>query len=118
LATHFAPNEDQRAVIQVLSSLVATTSINRSDDGLSQQVVIKDGIATQSKVEIKPLRTLNPVRTFSEIEPCDEMFLIRLRKNGNDFEALLKEADGQRWKEEALGKIYSFLTFTNVKIIF
>jgi hypothetical protein len=121
LVTHFSPNEDSDSMVKILSSLVSTTTIGKSYDGLSQQVVVKNGIATQTKIEIKPIRTLKPIRTFSEIEPCEEMFLLRLKQDGPNFSAKLTEADGMKWQEEARRKIAAYI-FGNcqkdIKIVF
>lgn len=120
LVTKFREDEDQKNLIKLLSSLVGTTTVQKSDDGLSQQVEVRDGITTTAKVEIKPIRRLHPIRTFSEIEPCSEMFLLRLRKNGAEFSAQLTEADGHKWEEEARMRISEFITaqLPDVKIIF
>jgi hypothetical protein len=123
LATHFQENEDSKGMIKLLSSLVGSTVVQKADDGLSEQVEIKTGITTKEKVEVKPIRVLKPYRTFSEVEPCEERFLLRIRKeprNEASFEAKLIEADGLKWMEDAKSKIKNYITshIEDIEVIF
>ena len=121
LATCFVENADREALIQALSSLVWTTSVKKSDDGLSQQVEIKTGVVSTAQVEIRPIRKLLPIRTFSEITPSEEMFLLRIKKHSEgEFHAMLKSADGKRWENDARQKIAKFVwaALPQMKVIF
>lgn len=108
LATKFESNKDSEALISLLSSLVATQEITKSDDGLSQQVSVREGI-TSDRVEVNPIRSLKPYRTFPEAGQVAEKFLLRLRNQGPNFYAKLIEADSGMWKVEAIANIKKFI---------
>ena len=57
-------------------------------------------------VPVRSIVTLQPLRTFLEVEqPCSD-FLLRVGKNG---EITLPDADGGAWKLDAKRKIASWL---------
>lgn len=75
------------------------------DDGISQTVAAKTGIATVSNVTLPPIIKLAPYRTFVEVEQPEGEFLLRLQ---NGPKAALFEADGGAWKIQARKNIKNY----------
>lgn len=77
------------------------------DDGVSQKVTAKTGIATVADVKVPNPVTLAPFRTFVEVEQPSSEFVLRMKSGP---ECALFEADGGAWKSEAIGNISSYLS--------
>lgn len=77
------------------------------DDGVSQSVVAKMGVATVGNVKVPNPVLLKPYRTFVEVEQPESNFIFRMRKGP---ECALFEADGGAWKLEAIDNIKEYLT--------
>lgn len=78
------------------------------DDGVSQEVTVKTGIATVSKVILPNPVTLRPYRTFNEVPQPASSFVFRA-KSGPEF--ALIEADNGAWESEAMKSIKEFMEF-------
>lgn len=98
LKSAFVATESRDKLIAVLGNIMEENIQNTSDDGISQKVVAKTGIATKANVIIEPIISLVPYRTFLEVDQPEGEFLLRLH---NGPEAALFEADGGAWKIEA-----------------
>jgi hypothetical protein len=102
LRSQFIPNEGVDYLLSLLSKITNEESVNTSDNGLTQTVEAKQGVSLCAKVTVNPRVTLQPYRTFLEIEQPASEFLVRLDKVGNIG---LFEADGGMWKMEAKASI-------------
>jgi hypothetical protein len=104
---------DENAVkIQQLCSMVGSgEAVAVTDDGISQEVVVKSGTVTKASV---PLPTdgvpLIPWRTFREVNPVQSRFLLRMKgvKDGLPQIALF-EIDA-KWQLDTRNAIASWLT--------
>lgn len=104
----YIPNEDTKYLLRLLSSVSKESKVTSSDNGVTQTVEAKTGIALKEAVEIKPHVSLKPFRTFLEVEQPESLFLLRLDDNG---QAALIEADGGVWKLEATRNIAAYFEF-------
>lgn len=82
------------------------------DDGMSQTVTARAGVALVSTRPVPNPVTLCPFRTFREIAQPSSLFVLRLKSGSGDSlpSAALFEADGGAWKLEAITRIAAFLT--------
>lgn len=82
-----------------------------TDDGTTQNVTAKVGVARVEDVDVPNPVTLRPYRTFLEIEQPASQFVFRLRRGreGQLPTCALFEADGGKWKLEAIGRIRDYL---------
>ena len=80
-------------------------SVQLSDDGITQQVVAKQGALLAADVKVSPIYQLAPFRTFIEVEQPESEFLFRV-SDKNIF--ALYEADGGAWKIKAKANIRAF----------
>ncbi|PWX10475.1 hypothetical protein CYK67_14445 [Clostridium perfringens] len=89
------------------------------DDGVSQQVTVKTGVASLENAKVPNPVELAPYRTFPEVEQPTSKFIFRMKEGPS---AALFEADGGAWRNEAIKNIKKYLAkeleeFKNVKII-
>lgn len=102
----FLDTKDKEIILKVVGNLKEESVRNVGDDGVSQSVNVKVGIATVAEVKVPNPVKLKPFRTFFEAGQPESLFVFRMRKGG---ECALFEADGGEWKEAAKQMIYDFL---------
>lgn len=106
IASLFAASEDKEYVLRVASSLTNDASTLSEDDGFSQKVNVKAGLSHKSSVTLKPRVALAPFRTFPEVPQPVSEFVLRAKCDGEGKPCLmLVEADGGRWKIEAIAEL-------------
>lgn len=106
LTACFVDNSDKAFAIKVVSNIVEDQSVTKTDDGLSQRVVAKTGVASVGNIEIPKTLNLKPFRTFAEVPQPESSFLLRLKEGGA---AALFEADGGAWELNAMANIADYL---------
>ncbi|WP_419877705.1 hypothetical protein [Brevibacillus centrosporus] len=106
LQSCFVTNEDRAAVLKVIGNIKEETVSAFSDDGVSQQVTAKTGVATVENVVVPNPVALKPFRTFVEIEQPESEFIFRMKSGPS---AALFEADGGTWKLTAIARIKDYL---------
>lgn len=95
----FKSNDNLEALLALCSNLTAGSTVQVSDDGFSQTVVMSEGGVTRNSANLPPRLGLAPWRTFSEIEPVESNFLVRMRAREKQVpEIALFEVDGGAWK--------------------
>lgn len=100
------PNGDLPYVLDLLSRINKDSSVATSDNGLSQTVEARSGVALAQRVQVRPRVRLSPFRTFNEVHQPSSEFLLRLDDKGR---VGILEADGGRWKMEARMYIAAYL---------
>lgn len=105
LRSLFIPNKDTEYLLQLLSSISSESKVVSSDNGVTQTVEAKSGIALSQMVQVKPRVTLKPFRTFIEVEQPESEFLLRISGDGKIG---LYEADGGVWKLEATRNVAGY----------
>lgn len=108
LRSMFIPNEGTEYLLNLLANITDENSVNSEDNGVTQNVTVRKGIALQTTQQIKPIIKLKPYRTFFEVEQPESEFLVRVREGGNIG---FFEADGGIWKLEARKTIKSELEY-------
>lgn len=93
------------ALLDLLSRMTNENSVSTNDNGVTQTVEARQGVALNALVEIKPRVMLRPFRTFLEVEQPESEFLLRVDPDeGIGF----FEADGGIWKLEAKKNIADY----------
>jgi len=106
----FAPSPDREAVTVLASNIVNTQQQTFSDDGITQQAVIKTGITTKENALVPNPVTLIPYRTFLEVEQPLSEFVFRISEaKGGEPSFKLVAADGGLWKSEAVENVKRYL---------
>lgn len=107
LRSLFIPGEGTAYLLDLLSRMTDDNSVSTQDNGVTQTVEARQGIALKERVEIKPRVKLQPFRTFLEVPQPESEFLLRIDANkGIGF----FEADGGVWKLEAKRNIADYFT--------
>lgn len=76
------------------------------DDGISQQVTVKTGVASVGQAIVPNPVELAPYRTFPEVEQPISKFIFRMQEGPR---AALYEADGGAWRNKAILSIKEYL---------
>lgn len=105
LRSLYIPNNGTEYLLKLLSSISNESKVTSSDNGVTQQVEARSGIALSSMVKVEPRVTLQPFRTFVEVgQPASE-FLLRINERG---EIGFFPADGGVWKLEATRNVAAY----------
>ena len=111
LQAQFVDTEYRAALLNVVGNLASENVQTLADDGVTQVVEARQGIARRGSVTVPNPIELHPYRTFPEIEQPPSAFVFRL-KQGRDGEmprAALFEADGGQWQLDAIRSIAAWL---------
>lgn len=102
----FVPNEDSEIVLKVVGNIKEEAVNSYGDDGISQSVTAKAGVATVANVVVPNPVHLQPYRSFIEIQQPLTKFIFRMQ---NGPKSALFEADGGAWKVTATNNIRQYL---------
>jgi hypothetical protein len=104
LQSMFSDTPDKEILLRYVSNLSNSNSLELSDDGVSQSVVVKKGVsgALRENTIAPNYVELKPYRTFREIPQPSSKFLFRLKSNSNaTTQCALFESDGGEWRNTA-----------------
>lgn len=105
----FSQTDDKDYVLKIASAMTTEATNLSEDDGLSQKVTIKAGLANKVIETVKPQVNLAPFRTFPECQQPVSPFVFRAR-GGEAPSLMLTEADGGLWKIHAISEIARYLS--------
>ena len=106
LQSVFLKNEDRDIMLKVVGNIKEEMVNSIGDDGTSQSVVAKAGVASVANVRVPNPVLLAPYRTFNEVNQPESNFVFRMRSGP---ECALFEADGGVWKNQAIENIREYL---------
>lgn len=106
LKSKFVETPELLELVKLLGTITEENSATASDDGFSQSVVVRKGIAMKEGKVVKPIVKLKPYRTFSEVDQPESEFLVRL---SDGAQVALYEADGGAWKLQARRNVAEYL---------
>lgn len=105
LRSLYIPNEGTNYLLSLLASITQESKVTSTDNGVTQKVEAKTGIALNQLVEIRPRVNLQPFRTFVEVAQPESEFLLRINDDGCIG---LFPADGGVWKLEATRNVAAY----------
>jgi len=106
LQSCFVQTENTANVLKCTGNIKEQNVRDTSDDGISQIVTAKQGIASVKDVVVPNPVLLAPFRTFSEVAQPESRFVLRMQDGPR---AALYEADGGQWRIEAIENIFIYL---------
>jgi hypothetical protein len=106
LQAMFVPDEITAQLLALVSSIKEEAVKTSGDDGISQTVTARAGVALVTEVKVPNPVTLRPYRTFMEVEQPAISCVFRLRQGPM---LSLHEADGGLWRLEAIKSIKAYL---------
>lgn len=105
LRSKFVPGDGVEYLLDLLSRINKENGVTTDDNGVSQEVTVRQGISLKATTQVKPRISMRPYRTFLEVEQPESEFLLRLDDDGNIG---LFEADGGMWEMDAKSRICAF----------
>lgn len=106
LQSVFVKNEDRDVMLKVVGNIKEEAVNTVGDDGVSQSVVAKTGVASVGNVLVPNPVLLKPYRTFVEVDQPASDFIFRMKSGPS---CALFEADGGAWKVQAMKNIKDYL---------
>lgn len=106
LQSCFVQTNTRDALLSIVGNVRDEQVTSFGDDGISQQITAKTGVATVENVKLPNPVLLKPYRTFVEIEQPESAFVFRMKDGPS---ASLFEADGGEWKLRAIAEIKVYL---------
>lgn len=106
LQSSFVANGDRDLLLKFSGNIQENTNRKTQDDGVTQVVEMKTGVATVSNVIVPNPVLLAPYRTFTEINQVESSFIFRVKEGPM---CAIFEADGGAWRNEAIKRIKEYL---------
>lgn len=106
LQTHIIQSPNRDLVLKFVGSLKDEQSNQTADDGFSQRVTIKTGVAAVGEVTVVNPVSLAPRRTFPEIEQPESNYVLRFKEGPN---VALFSTDDLTWRHAAIASIGDWL---------
>lgn len=99
-------------VLRVVGNIKEENVRTTGDDGVTQSVTARAGIARVAELEVPNPIELQPFRTFREVEQPASRFVLRMKqgRDGGLPTCALFEADGGQWKLEAITRVKDYLS--------
>jgi len=99
--------QDDLAIVVACAGNIRESAVKDTlDDGVSQVVSARSGVARLSDVVVPKQVELTPIRTFAEVDQPSSSFVFRIQDGPK---MALFEADGGAWKNEAMLRIKDYL---------
>ena len=109
LQTLFVPTPTTEALLKIVGNVKSEATNDAMDDGISQSVAVKSGIASVAKVKLPNPVKLLPFRTFIEVQQPESICILRMRKGKEGPEFAFFVADGGLWAANAIQGIKEYL---------
>lgn len=98
--------ELEKVIANILDPNTETKTARKLVITINQTTTVKSGVASLAKATAPNPVTLRPYRTFTEVAQPSSQFVLRINK---EAELALFEADGGKWKLEAIKNIADYL---------
>lgn len=102
----FVDTQGRKDLLAFIASIRQESSVETEDDGVTQRVTAKAGIARVAEVPAPNPIILRPYRTFPEIEQPECTFILRMKQGPL---CGLWDGDGGAWRNTAMHSIKTYL---------
>ena len=109
LMSMFVETPDRETILRQVSKITDEDVSVSEDDGISQKVTVKASVALKGEETVKRVVTLAPYRTFREVAQPESQFVFRVKKTDEGPACAIFEADGGKWRLEAMQHIKTWL---------
>ena len=110
LQSMFVQDDTARQILKVVGNLTQGSETNVADDGVTQRVTAKAGVARVAIVDLPNPVELYPYRTFLDVEQPASKFVLRIKADKDEGpRCALFEADGGAWRATAVETIKSYM---------
>ena len=119
----FAETENLKKLLSFLGSIRSEDVREDADDGITQKVTVRAGIASLAEAKVPNPIMLSPYVTFSEIDQPQVTYVFRMKKNKDGDRPLcaLFKSDNDSWMIDTVQKIVDYLSKnikSKIKIIY
>jgi hypothetical protein len=80
LLTQYSESEGKRQILEFISKIADSNVVTSEDDGVTQTITAKVGLASFGEATIPSPIILQPIRTFHEVEQVEGWFVFRMKK--------------------------------------
>ena len=109
LLSKFQDTPVRAELLKLVSSVKSGETTTSSDDGVSQVVEVKSGVALVKEATLKNVWKLQPFKTFPEVEQPEVNYILRVEGGRDKPRFALFEADGGLWKIKATSNVREWL---------
>lgn len=109
LLSRFQRTPEAENVITFLSNVTDSAVVQSEDDGFSQQVTAKAGVASRAVVKVPSPVRLVPIRTFIEVAQPSSEFILRLKPVKDQLPQVALFEIPSNWRREAAVNVKAFL---------
>ena len=111
LQTRFVDADDRSRLLALLGNVKHESVKTALDDGMTQIVTGRVGVAMVADVAVPNPVTLTGFRTFRDVVHPSALFILRVQggKTGGLPEVALFEADGGAWQLQAIARVRDWL---------
>lgn len=112
LQVAFLRDEALQRLITYASRLRAGSSVETEDSGFAQTLTIKTGEVSTADIRIEPIQKLAAIRTFAEVNPAFNQFLVRFQGSEGKLtipKPALFNVDGSKWQLDTALAIQKYL---------
>jgi hypothetical protein len=106
LQSKFTATNDRDLLLKVVGNVKEENVRTTGDNGISQAVTIKTGVASADAVLVPNPVQLAPYRTFLEVEQPTSSFIFRMKDGPK---GAIFEADGGAWRNQAIFNVCEHL---------
>jgi hypothetical protein len=109
LQTNFVLDDALKNITKIIGNVADSAIRTSKDDGVTQELVVKQGVSLKSSEVIVNPAKLRPYRTFHEVEQPASAYVLRAKSAGEQVQFALFAAEGERWQHEAILAIEGWL---------
>lgn len=109
LGTGYAHSKSKDELADLLSNIVVSNEVQFVDNGLSQQVTVKKGVATIMHVAVPREIDLRPLGGFPDINLPEMTYLVRLSRGVEEPTVHLSWVRDPSWELRYMERITAFL---------
>lgn len=109
LLTRFRESPDRETILRFIAKISDEHVATSEDNGISQSVTIRSGIATHSAAVVPSPLQLAPIRTFIEVEQPTGHFVFRLKQEKDRLPTAALFELPTNWQREAAIGVKKYL---------
>lgn len=109
MQANFIDSDDKKLLLKFAGTVEDKSVTEYGDDGVTQKATIKKGVSSKVDAVVPNPVKLRPYRTFLEVEQPESDFLFRMRSGDYGVSCGIYEADGGKWKSEAMENVKNYL---------
>ena len=105
-------------LLKIAANITAEQVATSEDNGISQNVALRKGVSLKTGETLRPRVQLAPFRSFREVDQPISPFIFRVKSvtPGAPPNLALFEADGGKWKIQAVQNVKAYLAAANLPL--